>query len=277
MPESGMSLETSKPGSIPLETVSQVDSTNDAVLRRVAALDRITPLAMRAAVQTAARGRSGRSWQSPGGGLWLSLAWPVRHSQKTYAAVPLLAGLAVRKAIYSLIDVPGSDDSKTIQIKWPNDLLVAGQKLGGILCEMRHSEGSCSDWLVVGIGVNAIQPPGELDPGSLQAVGLEELFGVVPDLSELSTAFLIQMGQLLSDLEESPADTLSAARTEIEPLLAYRGQPIRVSNPYQDAEPVFGVVHGLDDELRLVVSMSDDRLFACEVGEVQHIRLYEEG
>ena len=90
--------------------------------------------------QTAGRGRLGRAWKSPAGkGLYFSLV--IRPDEPNPARFALLAGLGVAAAIESVCAVP-------IACKWPNDILCNGQKIGGILCEMRDER------LIVGVGLN---------------------------------------------------------------------------------------------------------------------------
>jgi BirA family biotin operon repressor/biotin-[acetyl-CoA-carboxylase] ligase len=103
--------------------------------------------------QSAGRGRRGAPWHAPAGeGLWMSMALP--DGWVAAGHLPLLVGLAVAEAVESL--VPGV----TPRIKWPNDVLLGGRKLAGVLCEARRGG------VVVGVGVNLSKPrvgrPGEL-------------------------------------------------------------------------------------------------------------------
>lgn len=105
--------------------------------------------------QTGGRGRQGRTWSSPpASGLLFSLV--LRHDGDIAAisTLPLVMGLAVAKAVspYIAPDIP--------QIKWPNDILVGGRKLCGILCEMRQSTAGRA--VIAGIGINVNLPPDSL-------------------------------------------------------------------------------------------------------------------
>lgn len=93
--------------------------------------------------QTAGRGRYGRTWQSPKGNLYMSLVLP--DLGKNNVAIPFLTAVAVADSL------PGFD----ISLKWPNDVLLSGKKLSGILIE------KAQDKLVVGIGVNVMTSPEE--------------------------------------------------------------------------------------------------------------------
>ncbi|MDX2193142.1 MAG: biotin--[acetyl-CoA-carboxylase] ligase [Gemmatimonadales bacterium] len=125
--------------------VGAVASTQDA-LHALAEGGAPSGTAVVAAVQGGGRGSRGRAWASPAGGLWLSVL--VREEARpALEGLSLRAGLAVAGAIEALPGAP------PVALKWPNDLLVGGRKLGGILCEARWS-GDRFLWAVVGVGVN---------------------------------------------------------------------------------------------------------------------------
>jgi BirA family transcriptional regulator, biotin operon repressor / biotin---[acetyl-CoA-carboxylase] ligase len=97
--------------------------------------------------QTAGRGRDGRAWQSPWGGVWLAMLlrpWPLPDDFRVLA---IRAGLVVADVVDELLG------SARARIKWPNDVLVADRKVAGILCEAR-SKGGALEWLGLGVGVN---------------------------------------------------------------------------------------------------------------------------
>ncbi len=111
--------------------------------------------------QTAGRGRRGRAWCSEADrGVWLSL---VLRGSDVDARLPLVVGVACAVAVED-------HGARDVEIKWPNDLMVEGRKLGGVLCESR------AGGLIVGIGVN-LQRPAHVPDGSWDhdVVALEEL------------------------------------------------------------------------------------------------------
>jgi BirA family transcriptional regulator, biotin operon repressor / biotin---[acetyl-CoA-carboxylase] ligase len=122
-----------------------VDSTNTQAKRLFDAGESM-PLCVVAETQTAGRGRTGRTWQSPVGGLWMSVAFAMSRPALAYAAVPVLAAICVRSVLQTLVR-PGSD----VTIKWPNDLLIDGAKVCGILCEQHLTN---SPMIVIGVGIN---------------------------------------------------------------------------------------------------------------------------
>jgi BirA family biotin operon repressor/biotin-[acetyl-CoA-carboxylase] ligase len=98
-----------------------------------------------AEAQTAGRGRDGRTWHSPAGGVWLGML--LRPARAELGVISVRVGLAVADAVDALL---GRGETR---LKWPNDVLLADRKLAGILCEGRW-HGESLQWLAVGVGVN---------------------------------------------------------------------------------------------------------------------------
>ncbi|HPJ72360.1 MAG TPA: biotin--[acetyl-CoA-carboxylase] ligase, partial [bacterium] len=109
------------------------------------------------AVQTSGRGRRGREWFSPRGGLWCSIVLRPRSTPERFGLLSVMAALAVRRA---LAEAAGFECG----IKWPNDLLLEGRKVGGILVESAL-DGAGERFAVVGIGINSVveEFPASLD------------------------------------------------------------------------------------------------------------------
>ncbi len=113
--------------------------------------------------QTAGRGRDGRSWHSPMGGVWLGML--LRPARVELGVMSVRVGLAVADAVDALL---GRAEAR---LKWPNDVLLAERKLAGILCEGRW-QGEALQWLAVGVGANVCNPiPGAV---ARRAVALAE-------------------------------------------------------------------------------------------------------
>ena len=114
--------------------------------------------------QTAGRGRDGRTWRSPAGGVWLGML--LRAPVPVAGVLSLRIGLVLADVVEAV--VPGRRPA----LKWPNDVLVNDRKVAGILCESRW-QGDALQWLGVGIGINVANAvPAEL---ALQAISLSEL------------------------------------------------------------------------------------------------------
>ena len=205
------------------------DSTNE----RAKAMAAGAPHGMliTASAQTAGHGRQGRTWTTPAGeALLMSLVlhdWP--------ELLPLAAAVAVAHTA-----------GERAQIKWPNDVLIDGRKVAGILVEGRPQEG----WAVLGIGVNVAvrEFPDELRDiaGSLG----REPAAVEPFL----TALLAALDPLLT---AAPAEVLEAWRARD----ALLGRPIT----WNGGE---GVAAGVDDDGHLLVDLPDGTTTALRAGEV---------
>ena len=144
-----------------LEVHDRIGSTNDRV--RELAREGVRPFTVVIAEeQVAGRGRGGRRWHSPpGSGLWMSMLLP---GSPGGLHVPLLVGLAVSRAIESVCE--GLEPA----IEWPNDVVLGGRKVGGVLCEAAPPAG-----VVAGVGLNVWRCAGALPPElSGRATSLEE-------------------------------------------------------------------------------------------------------
>lgn len=109
-------------------------------------------LAVLAGRQTAGRGSRGRTWESPPGALCLSVLLQPRDPPAASGHWALLAALALHGAL-----APFAPDG-TLSLKWPNDVLIAGRKLGGILLDAATGPAGL-DWLVIGFGANLASAP----------------------------------------------------------------------------------------------------------------------
>ncbi len=132
-----------------------VDSTNTWALQQLKS-GRQKPFACFAEQQTAGRGRRGKSWVSPPySSIYMSLAWSFKLPLNKLAALSLVMGLAVARALEKTGIEP-------VFLKWPNDVLVQDKKIAGILVETRSSNDGID--VVIGVGLN-YQMPAELMRG----------------------------------------------------------------------------------------------------------------
>jgi BirA family biotin operon repressor/biotin-[acetyl-CoA-carboxylase] ligase len=128
-----------------IHRVERTPSTQD-VLHQLAAAGAAAGTVVIAGEQTGGRGSRGRAWASPVGGLWMSVL--LRP-----AVAPALEVLSLRVAIAVSTAIEAVVPGIALQLKWPNDLILADRKLGGILCEARW-QGNSLGWVTVGAGVN---------------------------------------------------------------------------------------------------------------------------
>lgn len=176
------------------ETVGSTNTELMALARQGAAEGTV----VLARQQTAGRGRMGRSFQSPVGlGLYGSVL--LRSSPEDAPRIPALAATAVRRAIRRSCGL-------SCGIKWPNDLVLSGRKVCGILAEaLPGPEGSL--WVVVGIGINVCQRREDFLPELREtAASLSMIAGAEIDRAALETAFLEELEALRRELPQETAE-----------------------------------------------------------------------
>ncbi len=192
-------------------------------------------------LQTAGRGRRGRRWLSPrGAGLTFSLRARLACGLREGAALPLAAGVAAARALRAL----GAVD---VALKWPNDLMARGAKLGGILIESRPVAGGLL--AVIGIGLNCRARPQAALRLRRPVVALEQLVAPLPSRNVVAARLA---RELLAVLARFEAQGLEAVRDEWQSLHADAGRRLRLR--LADGRQVTGVAAGLaaDGALRLV-------------------------
>ncbi len=205
-----------------VDVLDECASTNSLLLART---DRAPSGAVLVAErQTAGRGRMGRTWLSaPGDSLTFSLLWRL-PAGVTPAGLSLVVGVAVADALRAM-DVPD------IALKWPNDVLRDGKKLGGVLIELAGSAA------VIGIGLNLCLPAGLPPEVSGGATALDRAI----DRNELLARLL---ASLRDSLDAFGADGFVCLRDRWQALNAHAGKPVRVVSEF--AVPVEGICVGVD-------------------------------
>jgi BirA family biotin operon repressor/biotin-[acetyl-CoA-carboxylase] ligase len=143
--------------------LDEVDSTSDEALRRIRA-GTADDDAIVARSQRAGRGRMGRRWASPAGNLYMTLMFPAPALDRI-GELALVAALGAGEAVTAVL--PGG---ARISYKWPNDLMLDGKKLGGILIESELDPDG-RRWVALGIGINVAHAPDDLPATSLAAAG----------------------------------------------------------------------------------------------------------
>ncbi len=227
-------------------------STND-LAKRLAEVQVPEGTVIVAEEQTAGRGRLGRPWVSPRGGVWLSV---ILRPRLPFAHVPLI-GLAAATAVARAIRVT---TGLLARVKWPNDVLVDGHKVVGILAE----SGTGAEWVVVGIGVNANVPRRALPAGAGYPVtSLELALGRPVDRGVLVRTLLREFEQRYDELQAGGVLATLRRWREIADTL---GRVIRVeSAPLQPAPDgggqawtvIEGVAVDIDESGALLVKPRD--------------------
>lgn len=217
---------------VEVRVVAVCDSTN-SVLFHERPLN--SPVLLAAEEQTAGRGRRGRRWHGAAGrDISFSLARRIVRPLRELAALSLVAGVAAAKALRAL-------GASQASLKWPNDLVAGGAKLGGILVETR-SQGGAS-LAVVGIGINFESKP-ELQRRLRRPIAsVADLVSPPPSRNEV----IEKTGLALLDaLDAFEARGFDAARADWLALHAHAGQRIRVR--LADGRMLTGIATGLDGD-----------------------------
>jgi BirA family biotin operon repressor/biotin-[acetyl-CoA-carboxylase] ligase len=222
---------------LPLHVLQTVGSTNDYAAR-LARRGAPHGTLVAADEQTAGRGRRGRRWHTPAGsGLALSLVLrPGEVSQFAPGAWNTVGALAVAEALRGL----GGEAS----VKWPNDVLLGGQKVSGVLAEAVW-RGEALEYLILGIGVNVL--PGSVPPRAeleFPATSVEAEIGRPVDRHELLARIVGELAAL------APKTAGDDWRRAVEERLAYRGQWVHV---VEESGDVRGRILGIASDGRLVL------------------------
>jgi BirA family biotin operon repressor/biotin-[acetyl-CoA-carboxylase] ligase len=209
--------------------------------------------------QTAGRGRRGRRWSTPlGAGICLSVGWQFAGMPAELSALALAVGVAVRRVLARVAGL-------TIALKWPNDLVCDGRKLGGILLELA-AEGHGGAHVVAGVGLNVALPPDLLPILSdwpRGAIDLETVLGrEPPSRTVLAAALVSELAALLVDY---PAGGFAAYRGEWEAGDYLRGRPVRVDDV---AGSIAGTALGIDDDGALLVEAAGGERRRIVAGDV---------
>ena len=241
-----------------LHCFAEIDSTND-YLKRIHA-QASDGAAVIADCQTAGRGRMQRSFQSPKGkGIYLSVLLRPGLPPDRLPPVTALAGVAVCRAVERVCGVrPG--------LKWPNDPVLNGKKLCGILTEMSlEAETGRLQSLILGIGVNVLQEPEDF----------------TPEVQEIATSLLQELGKpvsrpllaavLLEELDTAyaalRAGNLSAYHAAYCRACVNLGRTVRLL-PARGGEREIAEAVAVDEEFALVVRRQDGSLQTVRSGEV---------
>ena len=244
-----MDSSTSKGQFAGLVELAEVDSTNKELLRR---LGPDTPefFAVTADKQTAGLGRLGRNWVTEAGkSLAVSiLLRPTSRSQTDW--ITIMAGLALSSAL--------EKHGLVVSLKWPNDLLVDGKKLSGILAEMVDL-----NTVVLGIGINI--KPQEHSPDT--ATSLQEL-GLKMEKDQLLEVIATELKSYWFRLKADSKTAIAQFQAELLTRCGTLGTRVRAELP--GGKNIYGVAIAIDETGRLIVQAPEP--VALAAADVWHLR-----
>jgi BirA family biotin operon repressor/biotin-[acetyl-CoA-carboxylase] ligase len=244
-----------------LDVVPETGSTNADLIARAAAGDDIAGAVLIAEHQTAGRGRQGRTWfDAPRAQIAMSVGVDAGNvPTERWGWLPLAAGVAIVEAVHGCTGVE-------VALKWPNDVMVKGRKLAGILAEVAAPQRV----IVVGMGLNVTLRHDEI--AAPQAISLSELGVDAPSRHRVVTELLGVLGDHVRDWRESGgADSRLAAKYRA--MCSTLGVLVRAELP-GDRE-VIGVARDVDEQGRLCIEGEGERAgedVVLSAGDVVHLR-----
>jgi len=259
-----MELSASQEFTAKLEYLNEIGSTNTYLLAEAIREADLWPdfSVVVTDNQTAGRGRMDRSWEAKAGqSLAVSvLLRPDEYGIRHFGWLPLLAGVAMRNAVASLID------AAEVSLKWPNDVLVNGEKISGILAEVLPD----GKGVIVGAGLNLLQSKDELPIPTATSLALHGVSGF--GLDDVLVRYLAGFSRMYQEFNQALGDpNLSGLRQTVLDVSSTIGREVNVSLP--DGTSFIGNAAGLDNDGRLLVAVSNPvEIRAVAAGDIQHLR-----
>ena len=232
-----------------LEVLLTVDSTN----RYVNALPDVDPGRAQVCVtevQTAGRGRRGRSWIAPfASGICMSLGWRFEEAPPTFSALSLAVGVAAVRAFARR----GVQD---VGLKWPNDLVWKDRKLGGILIEMRGESAGPAN-VVIGIGVNMRMPASvRLQLAEHHAVLITDIHEILKERTPARNVIVAALiDEIIGMLESFSTSGFAPFAEEFRALDVLQHANVKILT---GTETTFGIARGVNDDGSLLVDVEGE-------------------
>lgn len=244
-----------------IEILPQAASSNTLLLQR-AGLDAVSGSVLAVELQTAGRGRMGRTWHAGlGSTLTFSLLWRFDCGLNALSGLSLAVGVAIARALNGL-------GAQEVRLKWPNDILTGQSepgKLGGVLIEAQGDMLGPSA-VVIGIGLNCSLPENLMDQIDQPAGALDEICRSLPDRNRLLAAVLRELARALRQFAQ---EGFAAFGDEWERYHIHQDQPIQLR--LADGSVVTGIARGVSEggELRLETAQGMRQFNSGEAGRLR--------
>ena len=209
-------------------------------------------------IQTKARGRLGKKWESPEGGIWMSLILRPKVPPARIGLITIATGVAIAKSIRSL----GLD----AKIKWPNDVLIHGDKISGVLTEVNATFNEI-DWVVVGIGIDSNLKLEDF-PEDIR-VGTTTLNEELPtdiDENELIAIFLNEFENVYQLYKDGEIETILKDWRDLSDTI---GKYVNITQT--GGKITQGYVIGINNEGSLIIERQDGTLEKIISGELRTV------
>ena len=253
-----------------LERVSETRSTNDDLLERWRAGELIDPVARLAHKQTAGKGRAGRTWlTNPKDSICFSIAFPFTRSPGELTGLSLLVGLAVIEGIAKACKLDLSQLYQAgLRLKWPNDLLINGAKLAGILLEGGQTKTGDPSWMIIGVGMNLSNAhliEENLGQDGVRVGSLEQLLIPGAKLPDTDYLWLTLLESFEMRFNKFDQQGFAPHQEEWMQWDAFANQKVCISG--SGKEPIYGIAKGVDANGALVLEQVD-KTIAIYAGDV---------
>lgn len=240
-----------------VERFLSIASTNSLLLERTDLTAGNTDACV-AEVQSAGRGRRGRAWNAPfGGSICLSMNWLFPDVPRQLSALSLAVGVGVLRALRTA-------GARDIGLKWPNDVMFSGRKLGGILIELR-AEFSGPAYVVVGIGLNYRLSAGarrSLHAAEIEAADVQEtMTAQIPGRNALTAALIDQTVEVLTEFQQQGLRPFAREWRSADALAATAARVSYGEQIYR------GIARGIDEDGALLLE-TPGQLLRFTSGEV---------
>ncbi|HKU50032.1 MAG TPA: biotin--[acetyl-CoA-carboxylase] ligase [Nitrososphaera sp.] len=240
--------------------LGSTDSTQSIALsmanKKLRAADGLVVIADR---QSSGRGRLGRKWLSPQGGLWFSVLIRPKMATAQVTVLPFVAAIAVREAIVKCTGIEP-------RLKWPNDIMISGKKVAGILLDI-SAEAESVNYAVIGVGINA-----NID-ASMLAPQVTSLHGITSLRTELGheVSRLDLVATMLESLEyyldilakDGPTEIISAWKKHAD-MLGRRVEILSNDGPNYD-----GIAFDLEEDGSLLLMLDTGKKIGITSGDVR--------
>ncbi|SFL62904.1 BirA family transcriptional regulator, biotin operon repressor / biotin-[acetyl-CoA-carboxylase] ligase [Methanobrevibacter olleyae] len=209
-------------------------------------------------IQTKAKGRLGKKWESPEGGVWMSLILRPKVPPAKIGLITLATGVAIAKSIKSL----GVD----AKIKWPNDVLIHGDKISGVLTEVNATFNDI-DWVVVGVGIDSnLKLEDFSEDIRIGTTTLTEELPTKVDENELISIFLNEFEEIYNLYKDGKTETILKDWRDLSDTI---GKYVNITQT--GGKVTQGYVVGINNEGNLIIERQDGTLEKIISGELRTV------
>ena len=234
-----------------------IGSTNEA-LKELAQKGAGPGTVVVSTIQTKGKGRMTRTWESPEGGLWMSILLETEKDfdNNKFGLIPLMSGCAIATSVMHEYNIDAG-------VKWPNDVLINGKKACGILGEIINVDGK--QLAIIGIGINVNNKVQEGYEFSQISTSIIEERGSKSKLEDLENTILMEIKYREEMLAAGKYDELLDEWRELSDTL---GNRVKITAPNEVFE---GLAKDIDENGSLILEMDDGSLKTINVGDCQHL------